>query len=109
MDSLVDAISFGFAPAMIMFFAVFNQDNWSWLLVFFLYYMCVHPAGPVQCGTGGTGQALLSRIAEPRGWVDTGDLLLVQPDSCCTSRLCDSRRSVERGSARAAHGATLAY
>jgi CDP-diacylglycerol---serine O-phosphatidyltransferase len=35
LDSLVDAISFGLAPAMIMFFAVLNQDNWNWLLVFF--------------------------------------------------------------------------
>jgi len=35
LDSLVDAISFGLAPAMIMFFAVLNTDNWDWLLVFF--------------------------------------------------------------------------
>ena len=39
LDSLVDAISFGFAPAMIMYFAVFNKENWSWLLVFF-YTTC---------------------------------------------------------------------
>jgi CDP-diacylglycerol--serine O-phosphatidyltransferase len=34
LDSLVDAISFGFAPAMIMYFAVFNTENWEWLFVF---------------------------------------------------------------------------
>ena len=34
LDSLVDAISFGLAPAMIMYFAVLNQSNWQWLLVF---------------------------------------------------------------------------
>jgi CDP-diacylglycerol--serine O-phosphatidyltransferase len=35
LDSLVDAISFGLAPAMIMFFAVLNtSSNWQWLLVF---------------------------------------------------------------------------
>ncbi|HET9425527.1 MAG TPA: CDP-diacylglycerol--serine O-phosphatidyltransferase [Gemmatimonadaceae bacterium] len=34
LDSLVDAISFGLAPALIMFFAVLNQTNWQWLLVF---------------------------------------------------------------------------
>src|SRR5206468_6032288 len=34
LDSLVDAISFGLAPAMIMFFAVLNRGNWEWLLVF---------------------------------------------------------------------------
>src|ERR1051325_2441703 len=34
LDSLVDAISFGLAPATIMFFAVLNTQNWQWLLVF---------------------------------------------------------------------------
>jgi CDP-diacylglycerol--serine O-phosphatidyltransferase len=34
LDSLVDAISFGLAPAMIMYFATLNRGNWEWLLVF---------------------------------------------------------------------------
>jgi CDP-diacylglycerol---serine O-phosphatidyltransferase len=34
LDSLVDAISFGLAPAMIMYFAVLNREGWGWLLVF---------------------------------------------------------------------------
>jgi CDP-diacylglycerol--serine O-phosphatidyltransferase len=34
LDSLVDAISFGLAPALIMYFAVLNKTNWEWLLVF---------------------------------------------------------------------------
>lgn len=34
LDSLVDAISFGLSPAIIMYFAVLNQSNWQWLLVF---------------------------------------------------------------------------
>jgi len=34
LDSLVDAISFGLAPAMIMYFAVLHQEGWDWLLVF---------------------------------------------------------------------------
>ena len=32
--SLVDAISFGLAPAMIMYFAVLHKDGWDWLFVF---------------------------------------------------------------------------
>jgi CDP-diacylglycerol--serine O-phosphatidyltransferase len=40
LDSLVDAISFGLAPAMIMFFAVFNQHGWEWIFSFF-FTMCV--------------------------------------------------------------------
>jgi CDP-diacylglycerol--serine O-phosphatidyltransferase len=34
LDSLVDAISFGFAPAMIVYFAVLPRDGWAWLPVF---------------------------------------------------------------------------
>jgi CDP-diacylglycerol--serine O-phosphatidyltransferase len=39
LDSLVDAISFGFAPAMIMYFAVLNTENWQWIFVF-LFTAC---------------------------------------------------------------------
>ena len=39
LDSLVDAISFGLAPAMLMFFAVFNQQSWDWIWCF-LFTMC---------------------------------------------------------------------
>ncbi len=34
LDSLVDAISFGLAPSLIMFFAVLNREGWDWLLCF---------------------------------------------------------------------------
>ncbi|MBA3891130.1 MAG: CDP-diacylglycerol--serine O-phosphatidyltransferase, partial [Gemmatimonadaceae bacterium] len=39
LDSLVDAITFGLAPAMIVYFAVFSQDNWSWIWSF-LFTAC---------------------------------------------------------------------
>lgn len=44
LDSLVDAISFGLAPAMITYFAVLaptepGRDRWAWILVF-LFCMC---------------------------------------------------------------------
>jgi CDP-diacylglycerol--serine O-phosphatidyltransferase len=39
LDSLVDAISFGFAPAMIVYFAVLPRDGWAWLPVF-VYAAC---------------------------------------------------------------------
>jgi CDP-diacylglycerol--serine O-phosphatidyltransferase len=35
LDSLVDAISFGTAPALIMYFAVFQDGRWDWLVCFF--------------------------------------------------------------------------
>lgn len=34
LDSLVDAITFGVAPAMIMYFAVLNRGGWDWFFSF---------------------------------------------------------------------------
>lgn len=34
LDSLVDAISFGLAPGLIMYFAVLDREGWAWLFVF---------------------------------------------------------------------------
>jgi CDP-diacylglycerol--serine O-phosphatidyltransferase len=39
LDSLVDAISFGLAPALMMYFAVLHKDNWDWIYVF-LFSAC---------------------------------------------------------------------
>lgn len=39
LDSLVDAITFGLAPALIMYFAVFDREGRDWLLVF-LFAAC---------------------------------------------------------------------
>jgi CDP-diacylglycerol---serine O-phosphatidyltransferase len=34
LDSLVDAITFGLAPALIMYFAVLNRNGWDWMFSF---------------------------------------------------------------------------
>lgn len=39
LDSLVDAISFGTAPALIMYFVVFNRTGWDWIFCF-LFTAC---------------------------------------------------------------------
>lgn len=39
LDSLVDIVTFGLAPAMIMYFAVLNREGWDWLIAF-LYVVC---------------------------------------------------------------------
>jgi CDP-diacylglycerol--serine O-phosphatidyltransferase len=39
LDSLVDAISFGLAPALIMYFAVLNRNGWDWIFAF-LFCAC---------------------------------------------------------------------
>ncbi len=35
LDSLVDAISFGFAPALMVYLGLPNRGNWEWLFIFF--------------------------------------------------------------------------
>ena len=35
LDSLVDVVTFGLAPAMIMYFAVLNRSGWDWFWCFF--------------------------------------------------------------------------
>jgi CDP-diacylglycerol---serine O-phosphatidyltransferase len=39
LDSLVDAISFGLAPALVVYFAVLNREGWDWLFSF-LFAAC---------------------------------------------------------------------
>lgn len=39
LDSLVDAISFGLAPALLVYFAVLNRSGWEWLFSF-LFVAC---------------------------------------------------------------------
>src|ERR1019366_6379837 len=39
LDSLVDAITFGLAPALLMYFAVLRQQGWDWVFVF-LFSAC---------------------------------------------------------------------
>ncbi|HYV98112.1 MAG TPA: CDP-diacylglycerol--serine O-phosphatidyltransferase [Gemmatimonadaceae bacterium] len=39
LDSLVDAVSFGLAPALLMYFAVLRHEGWDWVFVF-LFTAC---------------------------------------------------------------------
>lgn len=39
LDSLVDALSFGLAPALLMYFAVLHKEGWDWVFVF-LFVAC---------------------------------------------------------------------
>lgn len=39
LDSLVDIVTFGLAPAIIMYFAVLSKEGWEWMIAFF-YVAC---------------------------------------------------------------------
>ena len=58
LDSLVDAVSFGVAPAMIMYFLVLGDGGWSWILAF-LYLT----AGIVRLARFNVEQAGSAKVA----------------------------------------------
>jgi CDP-diacylglycerol--serine O-phosphatidyltransferase len=81
LDSLVDIISFGLAPAMIMYFAVMNQEGWDWLVVFFYVACAAIRLARFNVEQAGRAKRYFHGSAEPRRGIDARDVLLVQPDA----------------------------
>ena len=65
LDSLVDAISFGFAPAMIMYFAVLNHDGWDWIFVFLFAACAVMRLARFNIEQAGTAKTYFSGLPSP--------------------------------------------
>jgi CDP-diacylglycerol--serine O-phosphatidyltransferase len=65
LDSLVDAITFGLAPGLIMYFAVFNQDSWDWLSVFFFSACAVMRLARFNIEQAGTAKTYFQGLPSP--------------------------------------------
>ncbi|MGI8499414.1 MAG: CDP-diacylglycerol--serine O-phosphatidyltransferase [Gemmatimonadaceae bacterium] len=65
LDSLVDAISFGVAPAMIMYFAVLNRDSWAWLLSFIFIASVVMRLARFNVEQGGRAKTHFHGLPSP--------------------------------------------
>ena len=65
LDSLVDAISFGLAPAMIMYFAVLNRDGWDWLFVFAFSACAVLRLARFNIEQAGTAKTYFQGLPSP--------------------------------------------
>ena len=65
LDSLVDAISFGVAPAMIMYFAVLNRDGWDWIFVFLFAAAAVMRLARFNIEQAGTAKTYFSGLPSP--------------------------------------------
>ena len=61
----MDAISFGLAPAMIMYFAVLNREGWDWLFVFIYVAVRGDPARALQRRAGGPREAHFHGLPSP--------------------------------------------
>ncbi len=65
LDSLVDAISFGLAPAMIMYFAVLNRDGWDWVFVFIFAACAVLRLARFNIEQAGTAKTYFQGLPSP--------------------------------------------
>jgi CDP-diacylglycerol--serine O-phosphatidyltransferase len=65
LDSLVDAITFGLAPALIMYFAVLNRENWDWIVVFFFAACAVMRLARFNIEQAGTAKTYFQGLPSP--------------------------------------------
>lgn len=65
LDSLVDAITFGLAPAMIMYFAVLNRDGWDWIFVFLFCACAVLRLARFNIEQAGTAKTYFQGLPSP--------------------------------------------
>jgi CDP-diacylglycerol--serine O-phosphatidyltransferase len=65
LDSLVDAITFGVAPSLIMYFAVFNRENWEWLFAFFFTACAVLRLARFNVEQAGTAKRYFQGLPTP--------------------------------------------
>ena len=69
LDSLVDAITFGVAPAMIMYFAVFNHEGWDWLFSFAFVACAVLRLARFNVEQAGTAKTYFQGLPTPAAGV----------------------------------------
>jgi len=65
LDSLVDAVSFGVAPAFIMYFAVLNRDGWAWLFCFIFIACAVMRLARFNIEQGGRAKTQFHGLPSP--------------------------------------------
>lgn len=65
LDSLVDAISFGTAPALIMYFAVLNRTGWDWIFCFIYTSCAVLRLARFNVEQAGTGSKQFTGLPSP--------------------------------------------
>lgn len=65
LDSLVDAITFGLAPALIMYFAVLNKDGWDWFWCFIFTACAVLRLARFNVEQAGTSKTYFQGLPSP--------------------------------------------
>jgi CDP-diacylglycerol--serine O-phosphatidyltransferase len=65
LDSLVDAITFGLAPGMIMYFAVLNRNGWDWVWAFVFAACAVLRLARFNIEQAGTAKTYFQGLPSP--------------------------------------------
>lgn len=65
LDSLVDAVTFGVAPSMIMYFAVFNREGWEWLFCFLFTACAILRLARFNVEQAGTAKTFFQGLPAP--------------------------------------------
>lgn len=65
LDSLVDAITFGLAPALIMYFAVLNRSGWDWFWCFIFTACAVLRLARFNVEQAGTSKSYFRGLPTP--------------------------------------------
>ncbi|HEX6068861.1 MAG TPA: CDP-diacylglycerol--serine O-phosphatidyltransferase [Longimicrobiaceae bacterium] len=69
LDSLVDAISFGVAPALIVHFAFFGDGTWNWILVFIFVSAAIIRLARFNVEQAGIAKAAFHGLPSPTAGV----------------------------------------
>jgi CDP-diacylglycerol---serine O-phosphatidyltransferase len=73
LDSLVDAISFGLAPAMVIYFSVLDREGGAWWLLVFLFTACaVIRLARFNVTQGGTAKRYFQGLPSPAAGITLG-------------------------------------
>ncbi|HJQ21410.1 MAG TPA: CDP-diacylglycerol--serine O-phosphatidyltransferase, partial [Gemmatimonadaceae bacterium] len=65
LDSLVDAVTFGLAPALIMYFAVLNREGWDWFWCFIFAACAVLRLARFNVEQAGTAKTYFQGLPSP--------------------------------------------
>ena len=65
LDSLVDAITFGLAPALIMYFAVLNREGWDWFWCFIFCACAILRLARFNIEQAGTAKTYFQGLPSP--------------------------------------------
>jgi CDP-diacylglycerol---serine O-phosphatidyltransferase len=89
LDSLVDAITFGLAPALIMYFAVLNRDGWDWVWAFFFTACAVLRLARFNVVQAGTSKSYFQGLPTPAAGITLATYYWFSQSTLYTETIAD--------------------